>query len=104
MQVEFLGHTGFMVTHGNTRVACDPWLSPLGAYHASWFQLPCNHRLWERDYRDLTAVVITNDRQDHLDAAFLGQKVTPETPLIVPRYSSRALWNKIRRACPNSIV
>jgi UDP-MurNAc hydroxylase len=104
MLVEFLGHAGFMVTHGHTRVACDPWLSPLGAYHVSWFQLPCNHRLWERDYRELTAVVITNDRQDHLDAAFLAQKLAPETPLIVPGYPSRALWNKIRRACPNPIV
>lgn len=104
MQVQFLGHAGFIVTHGNTRVACDPWLSPLGAYHASWFQLPCNHRLWERDYRHLTAVVITTDHQDHLDPAFMAQKLAAEIPLIVPGYLSRALWNKLRRACPNPIV
>ena len=104
MQLEFLGHAGFIVMHGKTRVACDPWLSPLGAYHASWFQFPCNHHLWERDYRNLSAVVITNDRQDHLDAAFLSQKLTPEIPIIVPRYSSRHLWNAIRQACANPIT
>ena len=104
MQIEFLGHAGFIIAHGKIRVACDPWLSPLGAFHASWFQFPCNHRLWEHDYRDLTAVVITHEHVDHLDADFLSQKLTLETPIVVPQYPSRNLWNKIRRACPNPIV
>ncbi len=104
MQLEFLGHAGFIVTHGKIRVACDPWLSPLGAYHASWFQFPCNHHLWEQDYRDLTAVVITNERQDHLDAAFLARKLSPDTPVVVPRYPTRNLWNAVRLACANPII
>jgi len=104
MQLEFLGHAGFVVAHGNMRVACDPWLSPLGAYHASWFQFPCNHHLWERDYRDLTAVVITNERQDHLDAAFLSGKLSPGTPIVVPRHQSRSLWNAVRQACANPVI
>ena len=104
MQLEFLGHAGFIVAHGNIRVACDPWLSPLGAYHASWFQFPCNHHLWERDYRDLTALVITNERQDHLDAAFLSRKLSPETPIMIPRHQSRSLWNAVRQACANPII
>src|SRR5438105_784831 len=61
MQVEFLGHAGVIITAGKMRVACDPWLLPRGAFHASWFQFPCNHHLWERDYRDLTAVAITHE-------------------------------------------
>jgi UDP-MurNAc hydroxylase len=104
MLLEFLGHAGFIVTHGKTRVACDPWLSPLGAFHASWFQFPCNHHLWERDYRNLTAVVLANEHLDHLDGDFLAKKLTPEIPIVVPRYPSRNLWNKIRRACANPIV
>lgn len=104
MQLEFLGHAGFIVTQGKTRVACDPWLSPLGAYHAGWFQFPCNHHLWERDYRDLTAVVITGEHPDHLDASFLSQKLPPDTPLIVPRHASRTLWNAVRKACANPII
>jgi UDP-MurNAc hydroxylase len=104
MQLEFLGHAGFIVTHGKIRVACDPWLSPLGAFHASWFQFPCNHHLWERDYRDLTAVVITHEHQDHLDAAFLARKLSPETPVVVPRHPSRSLWNAVRQVCINPII
>jgi UDP-MurNAc hydroxylase len=104
MQLEFLGHAGFIVAHGKIRVASDPWLSPLGAYHASWFQFPCNHHLWERNYRDLTAAVITNERQDHLDATFLARKLSPDTPIVVPRYQSRSLWNAVRQACANPII
>lgn len=104
MQLEFLGHAGFIVAHGKIRVACDPWLSPLGAYHASWFQFPCNHHLWERDYRDLTAVAVTNERQDHLDTAFLSRKLSPDTPIVIPRYQSRSLWNAVRQACANPLI
>jgi UDP-MurNAc hydroxylase len=104
MQLEFLGHAGFIVIHGKNRVACDPWLSPLGAFHASWFQFPCNHHLWQRDYRDLSAVVITHEHQDHLDAAFLARKLSPETPIVVPRHPSRSLWNAVRQACANPVI
>ncbi|HZC67461.1 MAG TPA: MBL fold metallo-hydrolase [Nitrospirales bacterium] len=104
MQVEFLGHAGFIITSGKTRVACDPWLSPRGAFHASWFQFPCNHHLWERDYRDLTAVVITHEHQDHLDAAFLSQKIAPDIPVIIPQHPSRSLWSTIRSSCANPIT
>src|SRR3989449_5030884 len=104
MQVEFLGHAGVIVTSGKMRVACDPWLSPHGAFHASWFQFPCNHHLWERDYRDLAAVVITHEQPDHLDAAFLSQKIAPGISIIIPQHPSRSLWNKIRAACANPIT
>ena len=104
MQVEFLGHAGFIATSGRMRVACDPWLSPRGAFHASWFQFPCNHHLWERDYRNLAAVVITHEHQDHLDAAFLSQKIAPGIPVIIPQHPSRSLWTKIRAACTNPIT
>jgi UDP-MurNAc hydroxylase len=104
MQIEFLGHAGFIATSGKMRVACDPWLSPRGAFHASWFQFPCNHHLWERDYRDLTAVVITHEQQDHLDASFLSQKIASDIPVLIPQHPSRSLWNKIRAACANPIT
>jgi UDP-MurNAc hydroxylase len=104
MQLEFLGHAGFIVAQGRTRIACDPWLSPLGAFHASWFQFPCNHHLGERDYRNLTAVVLTSAHPDHLDASFLSKKLSPDTPLIVPRQASRTFWNTVRQACANPII
>jgi UDP-MurNAc hydroxylase len=104
MQIEFLGHAGFIITSGRMRVACDPWVSPRGAFHASWFQFPSNHHLWDRDYRDLNAVVITHEQQDHLDAAFLSQKIASDIPVIIPQHPYRSLWNKIRAACANPIT
>ncbi|HEV8242532.1 MAG TPA: MBL fold metallo-hydrolase [Nitrospirales bacterium] len=104
MQLEFLGHAGFIITQGGIRVACDPWLSPLGAYHAAWFQFPCNHHLGERDYRNLSAVVLTGEHPDHLDASFLSKKLSPDTPLIMPRHASRTFWNSVRQACANPII
>ncbi len=104
MQLEFLGHAGFIITQGNTRVACDPWLSSRGAFHASWFQFPCNHHLWQRDYCDLTAVVLTHEHPDHLDADFLTHKLPPGIPVVIPLHSSRNLRQAIRNACANPIV
>lgn len=104
MQIEFLGHAGLIVASGRVSVACDPWISPQGAFDASWFQLPCNHHLWERDYGGLAAVVLSHEHQDHLDAGFLAQKISPEIPLIVPAYPSGNLRRKIRRACSNPVV
>src|SRR5437016_14560425 len=101
MHVEFLGHAGFIAASGRMRVACDPWLSPRGAFHASWFQFPCNHHLWERDYRDLTAVVITHEQQDHLDVAFLSEKIAPSVPVIIRHHPPRSLWNEIRATRSN---
>src|SRR5206468_8849799 len=101
MQVEFLGHAGFIVASGRMRVACDPWLSPRGAFHASWFQFPCNHHLWERDYRDLAAVVITHEQQDHLVCRLLLEKKKTGIPVIIHHHPSRSLWNTIITAGAN---
>src|SRR6185436_13067782 len=38
--IEFLGHSGLAVEHAGRLLLCDPWLSPRGAYNASWFQYP----------------------------------------------------------------
>ncbi len=104
MRIEFLGHAGFIASSGATRVACDPWLSPLGAYHAAWFQFPCNHHLWDRDYTDLAAVVLSHEHLDHLDPDFLTKKLPPETPVVVPAYPSSNLRRKLAAVCGNPVV
>ena len=38
--IEFLGHSGIAVENAGRLMLCDPWLSPHGAYNASWFQYP----------------------------------------------------------------
>ncbi len=104
MHIEFLGHAGFIATSGKTRVACDPWLSPRGAYHGAWFQLPCNHHLWDRDYSGLDAVVVSHEHLDHLDPDFLTQRIAPTTPVVVPAYPSSNLRRKLAAICRNPVV
>ena len=104
MRIRFLGHAGLTAESGGARVAVDPWLSPMGAYHASWFQLPCNHRLWDEDWSDLAAVVLSHEHLDHLDPDFLRVKVRPDLPLVVPAYPSRNLVRKLRAICANPVI
>src|SRR5207245_9236632 len=99
-----LGHVGLMIRSGQMRVACDPCVSPRGAFPTSWFQFPCNHHLRDRDYRHLTALVISHEHQDHLDASFLSQKIATGIPIITPQYPSPSLWTKIRAASANPIT
>ena len=40
MQFSYLGHAGFVVETEDAIVIMDLWLSPAGAFDASWFQLP----------------------------------------------------------------
>ncbi|HXI03744.1 MAG TPA: MBL fold metallo-hydrolase [Candidatus Saccharimonadales bacterium] len=104
MRIRFLGHAGFTAESGGVRVACDPWLSPRGAYHGAWYQFPCNHRLWEEDYTDLAAVVLSHEHLDHLDPHFLSEKIPATTPVVVPAYPSANLRRKLARYVPNPVV
>ena len=44
-------HAGISLTTGGTHLLMDAWLSPRGAFDASWFQLPCNHHFFDRDWQ-----------------------------------------------------
>lgn len=104
MKMRFLGHAGFTAESGGVRVAVDPWLSPMGAYHGAWFQFPCNHHLWEEGYEDLAAVILSHEHLDHLDPDFLVRKIPPETPLVVPAYPSANLRRKLEGFCANPVI
>ena len=72
MKAQFLGHAGLLIDSGKTRLLMDAWLSSEGAFDASWYQLPQNHHLRNRDWSGLHAVIVSHEHMDHLDPAFLS--------------------------------
>jgi len=103
MRVMLLGHAGLKIETADATILVDPWLSPEGAYQASWFQYPENQHVINPALFTPTAIVISHEHQDHVDPWLLRQ-VPPEVPVIIPRYSSPALWKKISSFRPGKII
>lgn len=96
MRVTFLGHAGLYLETDTTRLVMDSWFTREGAFDASWFQLPANHHLGERDWSGITAAIVSHEHMDHLDPEFL--RTLPETvPIYVPQYPSTVLVRKLMR-------
>lgn len=96
MQVTFLGHAGILIDSGKSTILMDGWFSPSGAFDASWFQLPANHHLLERDWSGLSGVIVSHEHLDHLDPVFL-RKVPDATPLYIVSYGSPLFVRKLLR-------
>ena len=103
MRITALGHAGLKVETVAATVLIDPWLSPEGAFQAAWFQFPENAHLLEQDYSETTAVVVSHEHLDHVDPWFLG-RLPPDVPVIIPRYPSPALRNKLSTAGRSRVV
>ena len=96
MQVEFLGHAGLSLTAGGTHLLMDAWLSPRGAFDASWFQLPSNHHFFDRDWNGVTGLIVSHEHLDHLDAEFLDT-LPMDLPFHIPAYGSMLYRRKVVR-------
>jgi UDP-MurNAc hydroxylase len=94
MKVTSLGHAGLKVETKSATILVDPWLSPEGAFLASWFQYPDNQHLMTPSLLDATAIAISHEHLDHVDPWFLAQ-LPPKTPVLIPRYPSPVLKQKI---------
>jgi UDP-MurNAc hydroxylase len=93
MLVTSLGHAGLQVEHSGYRLQLDPWLSPEGAFQASWFQWPDNSHLIEQ-LQPPDAVVISHEHLDHVDSWWLA-RLPRHTRVYVPRYPLSVLRRKI---------
>ena len=93
MLVTSLGHAGLQIEYQGTRLQMDPWLSPTGAFQASWFQWPDNSHLIDQ-LEMPHAVAISHEHLDHVDAWWLG-RLPRVTPVYVPRYPLSALREKV---------
>ncbi len=103
MRVTFLGHAGLRLDGRRSTVLVDPWLSPYGAFQASWFQYPENQHLVQPDQFRPAAVVLSHEHLDHLDAWFLSQ-LPPDVPVVAPAYPSPVLRRKVLAAGSRPVV
>jgi UDP-MurNAc hydroxylase len=100
MHITYLGHAGFIAETNDVIVIMDPWLSPTGAFDASWFQLPCNHHLASLVYEKLQDsrrpifLYISHEHQDHLDVEFLNSLPARRFTLLLPAFSRSVLMSR----------
>ncbi len=100
MHITYLGHAGFLAETDDAIVVMDPWLSPTGAFDASWFQLPRNHHLASfvyeklRDPRRSIFLYVSHEHQDHLDFNFLNSLPVRRFSLLLPAFSRSALMSR----------
>lgn len=102
MNITALGHAGLEIETPHVRLLMDPWFSPEGAFFGSWFQFPDNSHLLDRLEKP-TAVVISHEHLDHVDPWFLA-RLPEDVPVIVPRYPSPVLRQKILRGGPREVI
>lgn len=104
MRVTGTGHAGLLIETGARRILVDPWMSPEGAFFASWFPYPDNAHLIDAPaLRAPNALVLTQDRPDHTDPWLLAQ-IPPEIPAIVPRYPTPALRRAVLSARERPLI
>jgi UDP-MurNAc hydroxylase len=94
VKVTHLGHAGLKIETDGATVLVDPWFSPEGAFQASWFQYPDNSHLLSPSLFEPTAIIISHEHLDHVDPWFLA-RVPSHIPVIIPRYPSAVLRQKI---------
>lgn len=103
MEITFLGHAGLRLAGSRSSVLVDPWLSPEGAFQASWFQYPENHHLAASASLDVGAVVISHEHLDHLDTWLLS-RLPPGVAVWTPRYPIDVVRRKVASVGPDRPV
>ena len=86
--IEHLGHSGLAVRHEGRMLLCDPWMTPEGAYNASWFQYPAYPHADLSHLLRPDAVYISHEHLDHFDPWFLAQ-LPKDVPVITGRFHKR---------------
>lgn len=97
MHITYLGHAGFCIETEEAIVIVDPWVSPTGAFDASWFQLPRNHHMAAyvqeklQDARKERYLYISHEHKDHCDPSFLRSLTSRDFTLVLPKFRRDAL-------------
>jgi len=94
IQIEYLGHAGFVVHFAGTQVLIDPWFYP--AFLKSWFPFPDNRFLASSlAGRRFDYLYVSHTHEDHFDSRFL-ECIDRHTQVLCPAYRSKGLLKKFR--------
>lgn len=94
-RLNYLGHAGFILEAGGTRILMDPWFFP--AFLQSWFPYPDNRFLLETvtagrfDY-----LYISHLHEDHFDRKVLGQ-LDKSVKVLCPNYRSKGVGKRLAK-------
>jgi len=102
MELEFIGHAGFIIERKSCLLIMDPWLSESGAFHSSWFQFPQNHHLADpliariKKTASKAFIYISHEHRDHFDKLFLQRIVDVQPTIVIPDYKYGTLFEDLR--------
>src|ERR1700691_1888667 len=92
MRLTFLGHAGFILEAGGTRILIDPFF--FSAFLNSWFPYPDNRFLLDSVLNEkFDYLYISHLHEDHFDGKFLAQ-FHRSIAVLLPNYRSKALAKK----------
>jgi UDP-MurNAc hydroxylase len=92
MRLTHLGHAGFILEVGRTRILIDPWF--FSGFLNSWFPYPDNRFLLDSVVSDkFDFLYISHSHEDHFDSKFLAQ-LHKSVAVLLPNYRSKALGKK----------
>ncbi len=101
MEIFYLGHAGFLITHDNSSVIIDPWLSEHGAFNRAWYQFPRNHHLRSavsEKIKDLANVriILSHEHADHFCRDTLSCEELRPIGIVVPEYRAKGFYNAVQ--------
>ncbi len=86
IDIRYLGHAGFVVESGSTRILVDPWFYP--AFLDSWFPAPDNRFLLEEVVSGrYDLIFVSHGHEDHFDRRVLEQ-IARDTPVLCANFRS----------------
>src|SRR5688500_5101214 len=102
MRTVFYGHACLGLESGTGGALVDPWFSREGAFYGAWFQFPENAPLRDQALARASAICVSHNHADHLDAAVLARACSNDESLSihVPRYSTSWFADRIARVAP----
>jgi UDP-MurNAc hydroxylase len=105
MRATSLGHAGILIETDQGSIVCDPWFVP--AFLGSWFVFPRNDQL-SADLMDRVCnpsyLYISHQHGDHLDEAFLRQRMNKDVTVLLPGFPTRELERQLSRLGFNRFV
>ena len=104
MELQFLGHAGWLATNKNFKALFDPWFNPQGCFFNEWFPFPNNAHLFTPELCcDLDFIYISHPHEDHFDKWFLNH-IKKTVPIFIPNFRDKTLLHDLQELGFKTIV